>query len=77
MKSILTFLGTFMISWTVVSLLTSIWPRNYMLGLFLLSLCLSALAAILFKLVKDLLKLEQDIRQFNEKLEELSSNSNS
>ena len=77
MKSILTFLGTFMISWTVVSLLTSIWPRNYMLGLFLLSLCLSALAAILFKLVKDLLKLEQDIRQLNEKLEELSSNSNS
>ena len=77
MKSIFTFLGTFMISWTVVSLLTSIWPRNYMLGLFLLSLCLSALAAILFKLVKDLLKLEQDIRQFNEKLEELSSDSNS
>ena len=66
-----------MISWTVVSLLTSIWPRNYMLRLFLLSLCLSALAAILFKLVKDLLKLEQDIRQFNEKLEELSSDSNS
>ncbi len=77
MKSIFTFLGTFMISWTVVSLLTSIWPRNYILGLFLLSLCLSALAAILFKLVKDLLKLEQDIRQFNEKLEELSSDSNS
>ena len=77
MKSILTFLGTFMISWTVVSLLTSIWPRNYMLGLFLLSLCLSALAAILFKLVKDLLKLGQDIRQLNEKLEELSNNSNS
>lgn len=74
MKSILTFLGTFMISWTVVSLLTSIWPRNYMLGLFLLSLCLSALVAILFKLVKDLLKLEQDIRQLHEKLEELSSN---